>query len=213
MGMLFAALAALVLSVLNFVPSLGGESIRHALLVLIAISWVIRAFALSRQKTAVVPEAPASAPAPAPVAEPAPVEPPKPIRPEIVQTGEALVLLSLLQEKGRFLDFISEDITTFKDAQVAAASRVVHQGCAAVLRECLSLAPAHAGKEGDKISIEGSADPHSYRLLGKAAGEPPYHGVVVHRGWKTSKLSLPRSTRTIDPEGENIIAPVEVEIR
>lgn len=212
MDLLIAALVALVLSVLNFVPTLGFDAIRNVVLVTVAIYLVVRAFGVSRQ----APAKEVPAPVAPPVAEkpaPAPVEAPKPVRPEVIQTGEALVLLSLLQEKGRFLDFISEDITSFKDAQVAAASRVVHQGCAAVLRECLSLAPAHAGKEGDKITIAGSADPHAYRLLGKVAGEPPYNGVVVHRGWKTSKLSLPRSTRPVDPNGENVIAPVEVEIR
>ena len=206
MGMLIAALGALVLSVLNFVPGIGFDTLRHVLLAALALYWVLRSYTLSQKK-------PLPAPEPASSQPPVPVEAPKPPRPELAPPGEALILLSLLQEKGRFLDFVSEDITSFKDAQVAAASRVVHEGCAAVLRECLSLAPVHVGKEGDKITIEGAADPHTYRLLGKAAGNPPYRGVVVHPGWKTTKLSLPRSTRPVDPDGENVLAPVEVEIR
>ena len=106
-----------------------------------------------------------------------------------------------------------EDITAFNDAQVAAASRVVHQGCSAVLNEFLAISPTHAGKEGDRITIDKSADRNQYRLIGKVHGEPPYSGVVVHRGWKTRKLALPRFTRRVDPTGENIIAPVEVEVR
>ena len=50
-------------------------------------------------------------------------------------------------------------------------------------------------------------------LLGKVHGEPPYGGVVVHRGWKTNKIALPRFTRPVDPAGQNIITPVEVEVR
>ena len=102
--------------------------------------------------------------------------------------------MPLLQEKGRFLDYLMEDITAFDDARVAAASRVVHQGCAAVVKECLALSPAHPGKEGERITIEKYADPNQYRLLGKVHGEPPYGGVVVHRGWKTNKIALPRFT-------------------
>ena len=221
MTLLIAALAALVLSVLNFLPGVGLDAVRNIALALLALYLALRSFQIWRQgsgstgpvQSSVATVAAAKVAEGAPASAPAAIIAPKPARPEVVQTGEALILLSLLQEKGRFLDFISEDITSFKDAQVAAASRVVHQGCAAVLRECLSLAPAHAGKEGDKITIAEAADPHAYRLLGKVAGEPPYNGVVVHRGWKTSKLALPRSTRVLDPSGENIISPVEVEIR
>jgi CelD/BcsL family acetyltransferase involved in cellulose biosynthesis len=127
--------------------------------------------------------------------------------------GDALILLSLLQERGRFLDFVAEDISAYSDAQVAAASRVVHQGCKAVINECLALAPAHPGAEGDRITVDPAADPNRYRLQGKLAQQPPYSGVVVHRGWKTTRLALPRHTRPIDPAGENIVAPVDVEVR
>jgi hypothetical protein len=138
---------------------------------------------------------------------------PKPAKPEPTQTGEALILLSLLQEKGRFLDYVMEDITAFNDAQVAAASRVVHQGCSAVIKECLALSPTHEGKEGERITLDRSSDPHRYRLLGKVPQQPPYTGVVVHRGWKTTKLALPRVTRPVDPTGPNVITPMEVEVK
>lgn len=210
MGTLIAALAALVLSTLNLLPSIGFDMPRHIALLVLTAFLVVRGLALWRQgQTTPTPVAlEPAAPAPTPATTPA-----APLRPEVAPGGEALILLSLLQEKGRFLDFLSEDITSFKDAQVAAASRVVHQGCAAVIRECLSLAPAHEGIEGDRITLTDAVDPHAYRLLGKAGDKPPYSGVVVHRGWKTTRLALPRPTRTIDTEGENIIAPVEVELR
>lgn len=149
----------------------------------------------------------------APPAAPPPAATPKPLTQAPTQTGEALILLSLLQEKGRFLDYLMEDISAFSDAQVAAASRVVHQGCSAVIKECLALAPAHDGREGQPIRIDASSDPTHYRLIGKVGGTPPFSGVVIHRGWKTSKLALPRHTRPVDPAGQNVITPVEVEIR
>ena len=209
MGILIAALGALLLSALQFLPipsdALPANFWQYrdvAVMILAALISVQGLVALRGRKSAAPP-----------AAEPPRAEPPKPTRVEPSRTGEALILLSLLQEKGRFLDYLMEDITAFDDARVAAASRVVHQGCAAVIKECLALSPAHPGKEGERITIEKSADPNQYRLLGKVHGEPPYGGVVVHRGWKTNKIALPRFTRPVDPAGQNIIAPVEVDIR
>jgi hypothetical protein len=203
-----AALAACLLSALNFLPAdtlpAGFGLYLNGAVVLLTLFIAWQGFATSRARQ--------EAPTPA-VQAPPPVVTPKPPKPEPTQTGEALILLSLLQEKGRFLDYVMEDITAFNDAQVAAASRVVHQGCSAVIKECLALSPTHEGKEGDRITLDKSSDPNRYRLLGKVRQEPPYTGVVVHRGWKTSKLALPRFTRPVDPTGPNVITPMEVEIR
>ena len=208
MTVLIAALAACLLSALNFLPadtlpaSSGSYLNAGVILLTLFIAWQSLATSRSRQE----PSTPAVQPPP-------PVAPPKPAKPEPTQTGEALILLSLLQEKGRFLDYVTEDITAFNDAQVAAASRVVHQGCSAVIKECLALSPTHEGKEGDRITLDKSSDPNRYRLLGKVPQEPPYQGVVVHRGWQTTKLALPRFTRPVDPTGPNVITPMDVEVR
>jgi len=210
MGTLIAALGAFVLSALPLLlipaerwPANFWPYCQMAVLILSSYI-AVQSFVALRARKNTSP----------PATEPAPqAEPPKAVPPEPSQTGEALILLSLLQEKGRFVDYLMEDITAFNDAQVAAASRVVHQGCSAVLNEFLAISPTHAGKEGDRITIDKSADRNQYRLIGKVHGEPPYSGVVVHRGWKTRKLALPRFTRRVDPTGENIIAPVEVEVR
>jgi hypothetical protein len=209
MGILIAALAALLLSALQLLP-IPSDTVpanfwlyRDVAVMILAAFIAVQSLIGLRGRKNVAPR----------TAEPPRPEPPKPTRMEQSQTGEALILLSLLQEKGRFLDYLMEDVTAFNDAQVAAASRVVHQGCAAVIKECLALAPAHSGKEGERITIEKSADRHQYRLLGKVLGAPPYSGVVVHRGWKTTKIALPRFTRSVDPAGQNIISPVEVEVR
>ena len=219
-----AALCAVVLSLLGFLPgglgSAGFDTARNAALAVVTIFLAWQAYALLRQRASplasatpasgATEKAPAQPAAPMPSATPAPTAAPGPIP---AAGGDALILLSLLQERGRFLDFVAEDISAYSDAQVAAASRVVHQGCKAVITECLALAPAHPGAEGDRITVDPAADPNRYRLQGKLTQQPPYSGVVVHRGWKTTRLALPRHTRPIDPAGENIVAPVDVEVR
>ena len=213
-----AALCAALLSLLGFLPRdvvpAGLDTARSAALVVLTIFLAWQAYVLLRQR--VSPPSATAETAPAPAAAPRPVAAAVPAAAPGAASGaggDALILLSLLQERGRFLDFVAEDISAYGDAQVAAASRVVHQGCKAVIDECLALAPAHAGAEGDRITVDPAADPNRYRLQGKLAQQPPYSGVVVHRGWKTTRLTLPRHTRPIDPAGENIVAPIDVEVR
>ena len=95
----------------------------------------------------------------------------------------------------------------------ASASRVVHQGHAGVIREYLALGPVFAGQEGEGTVVDKATDPHRYRLLGKVGGTPPYRGVVIHRGWKTTKLALPRYSKPVDRSAENVITPMEIEVR
>jgi len=213
-----AALCAVLLALLGFLPRdvvpATLDTARSAALVVLTIFLAWQAYVLLRQRAS--PPSATAETAPAPAASPRQVAAAMPAAAPGAASGaggDALILLSLLQERGRFLDFVAEDISAYGDAQVAAASRVVHQGCKAVINECLALAPAHAGAEGDRITVDPAADPNRYRLQGKLAQQPPYSGVVVHRGWKTTRLTLPRHTRAIDPAGENIVAPIDVEVR
>jgi hypothetical protein len=48
-----------------------------------------------------------------------------------------------------------------------------------------------------------------YRLIGKLGGDPPFTGKLVHKGWKTEYVKLPRITKT---DRLPAIAPAEVEI-
>jgi hypothetical protein len=206
---LIAAAGAVLLSALGLLPA---GTLPASLLTLRDPALVVLTLYLAWQGLlALRASAPATATATSSAA--APPTPSQPPRAEPPPGSEALVLLSLLQEKGRFLDFVSEDITAFNDAQVAAASRVVHQGCAAVVHDCLALSPTYAGAEGDRITIDASIDPSRYRLLGKSPGQQPFFGFVVHRGWKTTRIALPRLTRPVDPAGENVVTPMEVEVR
>jgi hypothetical protein len=121
----------------------------------------------------------------------------------------ALQLLSLLQREGRFVDFLEEDVSSFSDAQIGAAARVVHDGCRKALREHLPLEPVRTEDEGSKIKIEKGFDAHKVRLTGNVTGEAPFTGTLAHRGWKVKEVKLPRMTEGHDA---TIVAPAEVEV-
>ena len=123
---------------------------------------------------------------------------------------EAVGLLSALQESGRLVDFLMDDISSFQDAQVGAAARIVHQGCRSVLEQSFAISPVCESAEGAIISVPVSYRGDEYRLSGSLSGNPPFAGTVLHRGWKTAHVKLPR---TVVPDGllPNI-APAEVEV-
>lgn len=127
--------------------------------------------------------------------------------------SEILHFVSLLQEKGRFVDFVMDDIAPYSDAQVGAAGRVVHQGCAQVMKEYFKLAPVHQGKEGERITVEREVDAGRYRLLGRVIGGPPFQGKLLHRGWRAEEVTLPRIVHDSSSRPEaRVLAPAEVEV-
>lgn len=159
-----------------------------------------------------VPQAPAPTPAPAPAVV-APTPPPAPaLDPVAIADGGALRLLAKLQEQGRLIDFVMEDIRTVSDAQVAAVARVVHTGCRATLQSAFALEPLHSAAEGATVTLEPGFDPEAHRLLGKVAGTPPFTGTLLHRGWRTASVKLPHATDPSKPH-TGIVAPAEVELR
>jgi hypothetical protein len=121
----------------------------------------------------------------------------------------ALHLLALLQQEGRFVDFLEENLTAYPDDQVGAAVRSIHEGCRAALRDRLELAPILAGDEGASVTVERGFDPAAIRVTGNVRGEPPYRGVLRHAGWRTTSIRLPARTGAHDA---SILAPAEVEI-
>lgn len=126
--------------------------------------------------------------------------------------GEIVNLLAMFQEKGRLVDFLMDDITPYSDEQVGAAARVVHQGCAAVLRDCFWIQPVQEKREGERITLQPGYEQREYRLMGKVTGEPPFCGTLVHRGWLTEEVKLPRLNLTEDSGQKLIISPAEVEL-
>lgn len=123
--------------------------------------------------------------------------------------ASALRLLAILQQEGRFVDFIAEDIDTYSDSQVGAAVRAIHANCRKALNERVELQRIFTAEEGSEVVIQKDFDPAAVRLTGNVAGEPPFRGTLQHTGWRAAKITLPESPGAADP---NIIAPAEVEV-
>jgi Domain of unknown function (DUF2760) len=165
----------------------------------LAILVLIGVFSQPRQKM----------PPPTPAAEPAR---PAPEWPRASRAAEIVHFLAMLQEKGRLVDFLMDDINAYSDTQVGAAARVVHAGCKGVLQEHFSIHPVRTEQEGSTVQVPAGYSADEYRLVGKIAGSAPFSGVLVHRGWKTDRVKLPQLLRgAADPLPA--IAPAEVEVK
>ena len=121
----------------------------------------------------------------------------------------ALQLLGLLQQEGRFIDFLQEDVSAFSDSDIGAAARVVHQGCSKTLRAHLSIAAVRDEQEGSRLTLQEGFDASSVRLTGNVVGSAPFTGTLTHRGWRVTAINLPKLA-----EGHNVkvVAPAEVEL-
>ena len=126
--------------------------------------------------------------------------------------AEVVNFLAILQEKGRLVDFLMDDVAGYSDAQVGAAARVLHEGCKAVLLEHFGIRPVREESEGSKVTVPVGYAPDEYRLVGKISGEAPFSGTLVHHGWRAEWVKLPRLLRTSDDRLPTI-APTEVELR
>jgi hypothetical protein len=148
----------------------------------------------------------------APVARPEPIKSaPAPIAQNQAE-AEVVSLLGTLQQKGRLVDFLMDDIAAYSDAQVGAVARVVHEGCKSVLLEQFRIVPVRTENEGSKVTVSDGYSADEYRLAGKISGQAPFAGTLMHRGWKTESVKLPRVLRS-DDKRLPIIAPAEVELQ
>jgi Domain of unknown function (DUF2760). len=140
-----------------------------------------------------------------------PAEPgtPKPSLLKESPPDAALQLLGLLQQEGRFVDFMQEDVSVYTDAQVGAAARMVHDGCRKILNEHLTLAPIRDEPENSRVTLESGFDASAVRLTGNVIGQPPFTGTLVHRGWRATEVKLPKLSEAHDT---GILAPAEVEL-
>ncbi len=121
----------------------------------------------------------------------------------------ALQLLSLLQQEARFIDFMSEDLSGFADAEIGAAARVIHEGGQKVLNEYFTLAPVRSEEEETQITLPEGFDAAQVRLTGNVVGKAPFTGTLVHKGWQVTDIKLPKMAQGHDPK---IIAAAEVEL-
>src|SRR5689334_23044295 len=98
--------------------------------------------------------------------------------------AEVVNFLAILQDKGRLIDFLMDDITAYDDAQVGAAARVIHQGCKAALQEHFKINRIREESEGSAVIVPTGFAADEYRFVGKISGSTPFSGTLVHRGWK-----------------------------
>jgi hypothetical protein len=155
------------------------------------------AFLVARRPTA-------PAPAAQPAAVPVPAPPPAPPSP-----APALRLLAVLQQEGRLIDFLQENLDDYSDAQVGAAVRSIHAGCRKALSERVTLERVLPDEDGSSVVVAAGFDPAAIRLIGNVTGNAPFRGTLAHGGWRVVKVSLPESPGNVDA---SIVAPAEVEI-
>ena len=174
----------------------AGIEISSALLGLVVLFFAAKA---STQQAATAVES-----APMPPCAP----PPPPPRAE----AEIVAFLALLQEQGRLVDFVKEDVAGASDQQLGVAARVVHAGCRKVLEEYFEIAAIHTANEGDNVVLASGYDAAAHRLLGAVPENPPYTGKLLHPGWVARSVKLPRVTGTTDQRPWPVLAPAEVEL-
>jgi len=115
----------------------------------------------------------------------------------------------VLQRQGRLVDFLSEDLDVYEDEQIGAAVRGIHENCKKVISKSLTLEAVISGSEGEEVTVDEGFDPGAIKLTGNVTGQPPFKGILRHKGWRTKKLELPVLS---DAQDAAIIAPAEVEI-
>jgi hypothetical protein len=143
-------------------------------------------------------------PAPVAAAAPAPAPTLRQASPD-----SALQLLSLLQRDARLIDFAGENLADYSDAQVGAAARLVHEGCAKVLREHFQIVPVRDEPEGSRVALPAGFDAAAVRLTGNVVGQPPFNGSLRHRGWRVAEVRLPQLAEGHDTR---VLAAAEVEL-
>ena len=134
-------------------------------------------------------------------------EQPKPA-PEIVDHS-ALQLLSLLQQEGRLIDFLHEDVSQYQDAEIGAAARVIHQGSQKVIQDYFAFSPIRTEEEESRITLEDGFNAQEIQLTGNVTGSAPFTGTLVHKGWRVDSTRLPTVAKG---HNCNIIAKAEVEL-
>ncbi len=146
-----------------------------------------------------------------PIPEPTPPPPPAPEAPKLreAQTDAALQLLGLLQREGRLIDFLSEDISSYTDAEIGAAARVVHDQCKKALDAHLSIERIRSENEGSRVSVPQGFSAQEIRLVGNVLGEAPFSGSLSHAGWRVRSIELPKLAEGHDVR---VLAPAEVEL-
>ena len=120
-----------------------------------------------------------------------------------------LHLFSAMQRDGRLMDFLSEDLDQYEDAQIGSAVRNIHAGCKQVILKYLNPKPVMTQAEGEQTVVAEDFDPGLITLTGKVVGDPPFNGIIRHKGWQTGKVNLPKLSGR---QNARVIAPAEIEV-
>ena len=208
MDLLLTIITFALAGVLSFCPLDARTSQILPILLLVLLGVLVLLKILKSQRPEAQQEAKGS---PVKQPEPAPVVPP--LAPDAAVEAGVVQFLARLQEKGRLVDFLMDDIAPYSNEQIGVVARVVHQGCREVVRAAFDIEPVHGGQEQEAVVLAGDFDAGAYRLVGKVPEHPPYQGTVLHRGWKATRVSLPRVTEAArESAARSIIAPAEVEV-
>ena len=203
-GVLLAVLDGLLL-----LPATRAYTVPIAAIGLVLALLVVALSFLGSTKSGAISEPARPQPA---VAPPPPVTVQSPAPAVNQAEAEVVAFFALLQEKGRIVDFLMEELTSYDDAQVGAAARVIHQGCRQVLQEHFKITAVSEAEEGSQVTVPAGYFGDEYRFVGKFSGEPPFTGKLIHKGWKAESVKLPRIVQT-DGKRLPVIAPAEVELK
>jgi hypothetical protein len=122
---------------------------------------------------------------------------------------DGVFLLSLFQKQGRLVDFLQQDITSFSNAELGEAARVVHDGCARILGDYLIIKSIRIEEEGTLVNVEADYNLSEVTLTGNLHGSAPYRGELLHHGWKITGQNLPEQ---LDQKSRFIVQPAEIEV-
>ncbi len=119
-------------------------------------------------------------------------------------------LFAALQREGRLMDFFHEDLDRYEDDQIGAAVRRVHEQCRRTVERYLAPEPVMHQHEGEIVQIDAGFDRQAITLVGNVGSQPPFKGIVRHRGWQSGPIALPELSAADRPD---VIAPAEIEIQ
>jgi hypothetical protein len=117
--------------------------------------------------------------------------------------------MATLQQDGRLIDFLQQDVGNFSDEEIGAAARVVHGGCRKAFDRLVTVQRIFKEDEGTIVTIPVGFDSNRVRLTGNVTGNPPFKGALKHHGWAASQLNFPMIADTMD---YRVLAPAEVEL-
>lgn len=132
------------------------------------------------------------------------------LRPVKLSQRAKIQTLVILQREGRLIDFLQEDLSQCEDAQIGAAVRSIHSGCKESLTEYIDIEPIFDDEEGEEVVVPQGFDSKAIQLTGNITGNPPFRGILRHRGWRAAQIRLPQLSSQEDEN--NVLAPAEVEV-